>query len=154
MTSLRSIFRFSKPRRGAWACIIIALAIVAIWSASLGASVYTGLHTLGVGIHSGSLIFVSFDEPPALMHGAHWIWPNLGAIWLPEWERNATNTHLTIPLYPLMLALLAYGLFRLYRTRPIPAHLCTICRYDRRGIPASAPCPECGTQPHSAGTTT
>lgn len=150
MISLRSILHSSKPRRRGWFCIFAALLLAAIWWASLGSSVFTGLHTLGIGVHSGALIFVAFDEPPVLMHGAHSIWPNWGIIWQPEWERNPDNTHLTLPIYPLIPALLTFGLVRLYRTRELPAHLCTYCHYDRRGIPVSSPCPECGT--HSAST--
>ena len=154
MISFRSILRSSKPRRGAWACIITGLALAAIWWVSLGSSIYTGVHTLGIGIHSGAVILVAFDDPPARMHGAHWIWPNWNLIRLPEWERNPANTHLTLPFWPLILALLAYGLLRLYRLRDIPTHLCANCHYDRRGLPPNSPCPECGTlsQPRNTQT--
>lgn len=154
MPNPRPIPDFSKPRRAGWVGIAIGLALAAIWWASLGSSVYTGIHTIGIGIHSGVCILVKFDAPPTPMHGAHWLWPRWNIIWWPEWERNPTNVFLAIPLWPFALLLLTLGGLMLHRSRPTPPHLCKSCHYDRRGIPASSLCPECGSTSNTAETPT
>lgn len=149
MTTIRSIFRFSKPRRRAWACIIAGLTLAAIWWVSLGASLYYSNTLFGGGMYMGTVNGYVFKEPRPLTGtmGLTWNWPNWSIYLWPVSESNAKVDIVRVPLYPLALILLTYGLLRLYRLREVPAHLCTHCRYDRRGIPASTPCPECGTTP-------
>lgn len=80
--------------------------------------------------------------------------------WAPEWPQllpeivNAKAgmfssvtvfIHTYVPLWPVPLATSLLALFAHRRARQLSAALCPTCHYDTRGLPASTPCPECGT---------
>jgi len=49
----------------------------------------------------------------------------------------------TSVLYPVILSAACAGVLWYADLRPGPAHQCRRCGYDRRGLAADAPCPEC-----------
>jgi hypothetical protein len=54
---------------------------------------------------------------------------------------------LAIPLWaPLLLAALPVVLLRQTARARRRAGVCTACAYDRRGLPPTSPCPECGSK--------
>ncbi|HYD02084.1 MAG TPA: hypothetical protein VEB22_12730 [Phycisphaerales bacterium] len=52
------------------------------------------------------------------------------------------------PLLLLLPTAVAAALWasHLRRQREAQRHACSVCRYDLRGLPAGAPCPECGAR--------
>jgi hypothetical protein len=56
------------------------------------------------------------------------------------------RTYIWIPLWtPWLLAAAGSALLWFRDRPPQPLDKCPRCRYDRRGLPADSPCPECGT---------
>jgi hypothetical protein len=73
-------------------------------------------------------------------------WPEAGCDGSPTFARRVV-----VPLWlPFALAAVPTSLLwraELRRRRRIRQGLCAGCGYDRRGLPADAKCPECGTVP-------
>lgn len=61
----------------------------------------------------------------------------LRAVLIPFW----------IPTAACALAAFAFWRIDTLHRRRCRPHLCPGCRYDRTGLPAAAPCPECGVAP-------
>ena len=77
-------------------------------------------------------------------------------IWTPRLTSNSLGWALELPAWlPAILGLAtACGVWRcasaIQRRERSRAGLCILCRYDRRGLPANANCPECSTTPTPA----
>ncbi len=67
----------------------------------------------------------------------------LGADWLDLGENGA----LALGLIPLILYLVALGWNDLRKACQTSRGRCTECGYNRAGLGAHAPCPECGAKP-------
>ena len=71
--------------------------------------------------------------------------------WWPTWRGNAIWAYAAIPLW-LMAAgaavppVVLWRLDNLARRRARLNH-CPACNYDRHGLSAASPCPECGGAP-------
>ncbi len=61
------------------------------------------------------------------------------------WRPRPLGFLLNSTLWAACLMLLAVPAVRIAR-RLRPAWKCPTCGYDRRGLPAGAPCPECGAE--------
>jgi hypothetical protein len=68
-----------------------------------------------------------------------------GLKWAPKADFHGTGDwSITLPLWtPLALAAVPATFLWRSRLRAPPGH-CKHCRYDRRSLPPTAPCPECG----------
>jgi hypothetical protein len=68
-----------------------------------------------------------------------------------HWEDSPTLRGAFIPMWPLIIlaggiSAFAWRLDTLARRRARLNH-CPTCNYDRAGLPAASPCPECGAVP-------
>ncbi|HYC33236.1 MAG TPA: hypothetical protein VEB59_13180 [Gemmatimonadales bacterium] len=63
--------------------------------------------------------------------------------WKPHLYPGNWGFPLYIPLALFLLAPLTYWAL----SRPLKAHHCAKCRYNRAGLPLAARCPECGSPP-------
>jgi hypothetical protein len=109
----------------------------------------------GVGICKGALEYWGrtiqmsgiYTRPPT----SRW-WrdeaPAVGFCWWPWWQLSSWSSYVKIPLW-IPLALFAFPTGILWRrdhvvTKRALSRACHECSYDRRGLAADAPCPECG----------
>jgi hypothetical protein len=88
----------------------------------------------------------------------HWYWGYSGEV-LPyrtSWPWHAGVAYAQGPslwlagasmLYPVVLTLIPAAFLWYKDRRRFGPHACKGCGYDRRGLPADAKCPECGTVP-------
>lgn len=158
-----------RIRRTAWACFALAFIIASVWLASgwLGCS-YAWRSTRSVTLATGWVEYsharpngpvfkVPFELPSLGPADGWYLWSRAhGPRWRYDLLIESTYSHTTyaVPLWPIPLVLFAIGALLLFIIRPRLPYLCTNCRYDRRGIPASAPCPECGTLSQPTNTQT
>jgi hypothetical protein len=141
---------------GAAVCGLLIVAMVACLRWSVNVS-YRSAHWdegrfQSVAVESGALQYLRFFPvdiaPPAGLDME--VSPASGPWrWRPWWFTPGTFVVL-----PLWLPLVIVGVptsFLWYRARPSAARrhagLCPKCGYDRRGIDAARPCPECGAAP-------
>jgi len=74
-----------------------------------------------------------------------------GGSWIPRWDYLSGYWGISIPLWmPFLLFAIPTAL--LWRrdqiaTKRARIGRCPCCGYDRRGLAADSPCPECGTAP-------
>lgn len=141
-----------RPRRITralgYACIGLAVVTTAAWLASgwYGAAYgWGGRRALSIGAG-----WIEYDGPgtaDAFGQADGWqCWSRtIGSQWRFDFLHvsNAAQTVVGVPLYPIPLLLGALGFTILHRTRPRPPYLCPKCKYDLRGLPPAAPCPEC-----------
>jgi hypothetical protein len=80
-----------------------------------------------------------------LANGARW---RAGVDWqkFPKgWQANASL------LWPVLLTTIPAAFLWYKDRRRFGPHACTGCGYDKSGLPADSPCPECGTVPTPQG---
>jgi hypothetical protein len=151
---------------------VFAFVAIGAWVASLwvGAGWSNGPRAGGVGtieVARGGVVFgVYHGESIARTIGKYarpgtWVraGPFRGPLWTFERSRfpSATSTayeYISVPLWPgvAILSLLAAfaWITEIRMSRLLGAARCSCCGYDRRGLPADAKCPECGTVPAPA----
>lgn len=142
--------------------MLVSLALFAFSSAYLAGIDFTGSSTeYRVSLQRG-LLTLSFERPKPPE------WPRGWSAWCtrngfrPElpWRPYHTaarlrhvpsgivsSSHgLVVPLWPFPLAACGLGLYGHYAVRRARRgrHGCPTCGYDLSGLPAGAPCPECG----------
>ncbi|MBL8991543.1 MAG: hypothetical protein JNJ48_08195 [Phycisphaerae bacterium] len=92
------------------------------------------------------------DGAYALESGSGWVLPPMAAVQAtliplrPIWAGLLPAAALFAPAWFLVLGAPFWVLGRL-RARRRRRGLCAACRYDRRGLDAQVPCPECGAVP-------
>ncbi|MFG0284295.1 MAG: hypothetical protein ACF8R7_07720 [Phycisphaerales bacterium JB039] len=153
-----------RRRRGSrtiiWAAAGLFCLTAAAWTASLFGYACLCRGRRSIWIESGNLRYVwayppnarEEQTPQGLTFGRYWWQPRYSmrqrTCWLPKWEDQGTWHSLHVPLWPLAAlgaggALLAWRMGR----RRASAELCQRCGYSLAGLPAGAPCPECGRTP-------
>ena len=143
----------SIARRTVWLLVVL---LPLMWIASLWGTCYgsvqlvpnglqlgalVGDGELGFGINSNGWLPASFfarRDTPA--------WPRE---WLPHITTSNSMIGVTVPLWiPWVMVLGLCSLMRRDQQREKQRRLlgfCPACGYDRSGLAAIAPCPECGT---------
>lgn len=126
------------------------------WAASLATLVLIALYILSLPFYAGSRLFgtvhwrleharLGVRSIPGGRPEPFWIDLNSeGLRWVPELRVNTlSDWSVQIPLWiPLLLTTATAATLWTKRLRTPRGH-CR-CGYDRRGLPATAPCPECG----------
>jgi hypothetical protein len=104
-------------------------------------------------ISGGYVIVEKLDAPSVLQGEIGWRYGTgpMGFHWLPSAGLSKGQSWILMPFWvPLTLVLAltaaAWRLDTLARRRARLNH-CPTCNYDRRGLPAASPCPECGVVP-------
>jgi hypothetical protein len=164
--------RFRTWAKWGFALAAVVAASVAVASRFVGlrdirsANHGAGLRVIDV---SGGLLWVQhFDqwslrdtlEDPGwrVFSSNYWNWglgleasrPNSGWDWRcgTLWSIDQTSREVGISLlYPVLLTTLPAAFLWYKDRRRFGPHACKGCGYDRRGLPAEGPCPECGTTP-------
>lgn len=92
----------------------------------------------------GTLIFRSLSEVQDMTGGNAW------AAWrtavLPEFNSSGMCWRCSVPLWLFLIPLLI-PTARAWLARSIVPGACPRCGYDRAGLPAATPCPECNAPP-------
>jgi hypothetical protein len=81
------------------------------------------------------------NEDPGTDEAAFW---RAGLLWYEYAGLRGIGFSL---LYPVLLTTLPAAFLWYKDRRRFGTHACGGCGYDRRGLPAQAKCPECGTVP-------
>ena len=136
------------------ACVVLAFTWIA--SARCGFCI-TMFKRLYIGVETGRVCagrLIAFDGPnrtciyialtmstsPFIVHR------NMTLKLMPEFDLRKTSASLCIPLWWFILALGASTIHSYFKARSPHGQgtTCERCGYDRSGLPASSPCPECG----------
>lgn len=152
-----------------WTCTAASALIIAAWACSLAWSAYWWRVTVNpyarrdsIGV-SGGAIFVEWDlhYPKRNSASPHdWTFATFAVskiqnsrwehCWKPSREPHFGGTMAWLPLWilflPVMIPSIMLWCARLRSSRR-PAESCPKCAYDRRGLPTTTNCPECGTIP-------
>lgn len=138
------------------AAVLLTAGLLALWV--FGVWWYGGLAALPtVAIYSGAgYLRIVWDQPWSIVPDVR-EWHSSFGHSLPfgwrfsiegmTFSNGITRTALDIPLWILILASGIATWFLGRAARPRLAGSCSHCRYDRSGLPSSAPCPECGKTP-------
>jgi hypothetical protein len=165
----RRILRWAK-----WACTLAAVVAVGVAVLSTlcacryivvskdGRSANTFLLCAGlIEIdHVNDWPSVSAWAAPGLLtsrpQSGHWFWGLsresglVGSQWGAGtlWSRDPSGSSVGVSLmYPFLLTVVPAALLWYANRSRIGPGICVRCGYDRRGLPAEAKCPECGTVP-------
>lgn len=149
-----------------WTALAAALFIAGVWAGG-NRTAFQWMQPLGgppisaFGESGGVLVLV--DSPyladPTTRNEMRRDFRGVARSWLeermPYAQTNVQGTlFIAIPYWlpTLMLASLAVSLFWLdhRRTRRFGIGRCPACNYTLAGLPATTPCPECGTNPKNA----
>ena len=144
-----------------WGGLFVSGLLVVVWVFSMWWSLYR-ISFLGItndfGIIHGCVWFEgrssnASEYAKLFHHDTKWFLgrtPEPFFVGRVSWD-SQSRLHFSIPLWALALpatlvTVLIWRHDRLATCRAMTG-ACPKCTYDRRGIPADAPCPECGTSP-------
>jgi hypothetical protein len=140
-----------------WGGAVAALLILVTWLGS-GLAPVSCFSATGRGIVVDKRALFVYMEATSVIPRPFVGWnlcgPNGGTRFWVDAGRTRLNQYARIPLWPAVLFSLLGAAIAWHRdraaTKSEQAGLCAKCRYDRAGLSASMPCPECGTPPTSA----
>jgi hypothetical protein len=135
-----------------WGGTVVCALLAVVWIGSVWwyvgwwreSGTVIGAGTGGVGFDQ-ILDPLGLPESPGIQSGSH---PRLLHWWF-HWENSPSERSVFIPIWAVAILLAmptaaAWRLDTLARRRTLPNH-CPTCNYDRTGVPAGSPCPECGS---------
>jgi hypothetical protein len=140
-----------------WGGAAATVVLVGVWVLSFWRNfVWVSRAGDGMGLGAGG-VFVARSHTPVAPPDVGWHAMAREAdvgFWFFYEPFGAGGWSLFVPLWVPIAAVAAVTADAWYmdkrRRRGDFAHLCAKCGYDRTGLAAAAPCPECGTEPNRA----
>lgn len=134
-----------------WGGALVCLLLMAAWGATTQGSVSWANETSSMAIAAGGgvMTYASIVLGSDLKPG--WAIDPRGDVsflWWFDWNGTGPIRYVSVPIWAFIVATLlptvaAWRLDAVARRRH-RGGLCPRCRYDRRGLSPTAPCPECG----------
>lgn len=138
-------------------CLMRTFSIVFVWIV-LFSSFLTILHFIRIecAYFGFTIAFVQNKvvlghfNPSIFPDGCYWLTPrrHLVPVWIPElmWRDEIKQVAIPSTWISIGIASMAVSILPCSRRRSkVDATVCDVCKYDRTGIGAAAPCPECGS---------
>ena len=132
-----------------WSGLSVSGVLGVLWVASIWYSVswigFTDGSFLSVGIRDGAFGMSRIGTGPLYQGHIGWRLERSEAFtWMPRFDWFKSGFVVMLPLWTPIAVLAPVTGWLFWMGRRARPGRCPQCRYDRAGLPNSAPCPECG----------